>query len=367
MKTILQILIPTLLLSMGCQNEQPSEGYKINGSITDLPDSAFVYLSKRWDGNWIKLDSVKTNGNFLFSGSLDTPELLYVHVGMSRNPISFFAENNVIEISAQYRKFDEATITGSGIHNIFSEYVNERDDIIQRVNDAYYLAEDLKSKGERKAADSLERIVSELYMTVDETTKKYLFENTDNVIGPFLATQVYYTDEELQEADSALNLFKGEAQKTVYYSDFSKNIGRWKSVSIGQPAPEWSQPDSVGTLLSSDKFEGRYVLIDFWASWCGPCRVENPKMVQLYDDFRDKNFEIIGVSLDESKRKWLEAIKKDGLEWVHVSDLKGWSNSVSDLYGVKAIPQTVLIDPEGIIIAKNLRAESLRSKLEEIL
>ncbi len=135
----------------------------------------------------------------------------------------------------------------------------------------------------------------------------------------------------------------------------------------GSMAPDFSLPKADGTPFSLSKLRGKYVLVDFWASWCGPCRKENPQVVALYNKYKDKGFEILGVSLDEDKEAWLKAIEKDRLTWIHVSDLKGWQNEAARLYNVNAIPMTYLIDPDGVIIAKGLRGPALEAKLQELL
>ena len=140
-----------------------------------------------------------------------------------------------------------------------------------------------------------------------------------------------------------------------------------KGVSIGGEAPNFSQKTPDGTDFGISDLRGKVVLIDFWASWCGPCRKENPNVVNVYNKYKDKGFEIIGVSLDNNKDRWLKAIKDDGLTWHHVSDLRGWSNAVAKMYGVKSIPKTFLIDQEGKVLAKNLRGPALQQKLEELL
>jgi peroxiredoxin len=136
---------------------------------------------------------------------------------------------------------------------------------------------------------------------------------------------------------------------------------------IGNPILEFSQNDASGKPVSISSFKGKVVLVDFWASWCGPCRAENPNVVKAYNAFKDKGFDILGVSFDSSKDKWLAAVEKDKLAWTHVSDLKGWSNAVGQKFGIRSIPQNFLLDKEGKIIAKNLRGEDLYAKLEEIL
>jgi len=139
------------------------------------------------------------------------------------------------------------------------------------------------------------------------------------------------------------------------------------AVKVGQVAPDFTLPDPSGKMISLSSFRGKYVLVDFWASWCGPCRQENPNVVKAYQQFKGKNFTILGVSLDKTKDKWQEAIKADGLAWNHVSDLKFWDSAVVPLYGLNAIPTNFLLDPQGKVIASNLRGPALEAKLQEVL
>jgi peroxiredoxin len=150
---------------------------------------------------------------------------------------------------------------------------------------------------------------------------------------------------------------------------FGERINIAKKTAIGNYALEFTQNDTLGKPVSLSSFKGKYLLVDFWASWCGPCRRENPNVVRVFNKFRDKNFTILSVSLDrpDAKDKWLAAIHKDGLTWTHVSDLKYWDNAVAKQYGIRAIPQNLLIDPQGKIIAKNLNGDKLEKKLSEVL
>lgn len=162
-------------------------------------------------------------------------------------------------------------------------------------------------------------------------------------------------------------LFVGEISRMKAIKDEQAAKDAKGNAAIGKPAPNFTLHDRSGKAVSLSSLKGRYVLIDFWASWCGPCRAESPNMVKLYNKFKGKNFEILGVSLDGSEDAWNGAIEKDGLTWLHVSDLMQWNSPVVALYGIDGIPATVIVDPNGVIVAKNLRGEELMKTLDELL
>jgi len=200
---------------------------------------------------------------------------------------------------------------------------------------------------------------------IDAFIKKY----RSSAVSSFLLAITYELVDDILRTEKRFNSLTGSAKQNLYGKYLGDIISETKMFAVGSHAIDFTQADTLGNPVSLSSFRGKYVLVDFWASWCGPCRQENPNVVQNFNRFKNKKFTVLGVSLDRpgQKQKWLDAIHADGLAWTHVSDLNFWSNAVAVQYKIQSIPQNFLIGPDGKIVAKNLRGPALESKLCELL
>ncbi len=251
-------------------------------------------------------------------------------------------------------------VKGSPDTDYFYEYTKIEERVNAKFNalrEKYFAATD-KKQAESEYNSYVQEAVKEV--------KNFILKTNGSIVSILPANMLDPNEEtEFLERMTAVLMAKYPTSGAV--KGYATQLAALKATAIGQPAPEISLPSPEGQPVALSSLRGKYVLIDFWASWCGPCRKENPNVVKLYEQHKGKDFEIYGVSLDRDRNAWLEAIRKDGLKWVHVSDLKFWQSGVVPLYRIEGIPMTVLVDKNGVIIAKNLRGEALAEKLSEIL
>lgn len=354
-------------LFIACDSSKDKNNFTINVEIAGVEDATPIYLKLVKDGKLEPMDTASIMASKVsFYGQLVEPEMMYLQIGDTRKMINLFGENGSISVKVHVDSLDKAEVNGSETHDdlmAFKKHLEPIEEKSNQLNEDYRVA---SANSDTEKMNELRETYEGLRKEQITMIKKFIINNNESFIAPFLIKGYLYYDMEYPALDSLLSELSPAIHNSKDYITLSERVATLKSVSIGMPAVDFALNDTTGNPISISSFQGKILLIDFWASWCRPCRIENPNVVKLYNDYKDKGFEIIGVSFDENRSKWIDAIHQDQLTWPHVSDLKGWSSAAGKLYAVNSIPATVLLDREGNIVAKNLRGDALRKKLEEI-
>jgi peroxiredoxin len=373
MKKVIFTLLAALPVLAFAQNDST---FVVKGSIGKFNAPAKAYLAYAAKGKGIRDSAVIVNGNFEFKGAVSAPTQATLFINRKgtgiRPPydmVNLYLEHGAIAVTGA-DSAKTAKISGTPTNKDNERYklaykpIQEKYKQLSAKRKAATPEQD-KSAEFNKELDAFEAAIDN---EENALNKKFIQENPKSVVSLNLIRNLSYSADyaDLKPLYDALS---PEIKNSAAGKSYATILGKLAAVALGKVAPEFAQADTAGKLVSLSSFRGKYLLIDFWASWCGPCRAENPNVVKAYNKYKDKNFTILGVSLDQpdAKAKWLGAIKQDGLTWTQVSDLKYWNNEVSQAYGVQAIPQNFLLDPNGKIVGKNLRGEALEKKLEELL
>ena len=356
-----KLLLSIVAASMTLAACNAQSGYKVTGTVEGMPDGKAIIATV----NGSSLDTLAKadvkNGSFEFTGNVSEPTGAYIMVIGQRGAIPFMLENANITVNAGQAGL---TVTGSEGQKIYDQFMAINTTTQQ---EAMKLQQEYQAaNGDQAKMQAVQEAYAKLMTDAQAKETELIKANPDSYVSTFVIVSSM-GQMEYEQLKGRYNLLGEKAKASAQGKAIAAQIAKLESTAIGQIAPNFTITTPEGESISLYDIKGKVKLIDFWASWCGPCRGENPHVVEIYKEYHPKGLEIFGVSLDNNKEAWVKAIADDGLVWKHGSDLKGWQSAPAQLYSVSGIPHTVLLDENNKIIAKNLRGDELKQKIAELL
>lgn len=355
----------------GDDNNLAKGPLEITGEIAGMDTGRLEFLYPVADSSHSDTVLVK-GGKFEYSFELKEPtNMIFRKLGTRGEEVSFFADPGKVTITGYKDSMWTSKVTGGPTQTLFVQADEKFREImkpIQGLADAYGAAQQSQNVNEMTRIQQEYTVMqARLQDSAKSYAKNFVFANRNNIIAAYFS--LVYLNEPGKEdfMKSVYDTLTPAVKKSFFGTKMSEMISSMSKTSIGVVAPDFTQNDPTGNPVSLSSLRGQYVLVDFWASWCQPCRQENPNIVSAFNTYKDKGFTILGVSLDQDSTAWKKAIADDKLTWNHVSDLKYWDNAAAKTYGIRSIPASFLLDKEGKIIAKDLRGEALAAKLAELM
>lgn len=372
MKNFLNAFIFISIFSLtSCQ--QDSEGFAIKGDIENVEDGKMVVVSELDQNNQpAKIDSVAIQNN---SFSLDLPDVQQPNLsfltiqGLNGN-VMFISENEPIHFEIYKDSLPASRVTGGKQNRVFNEYLDHLKSLNKRL---MTLRMDMRQEmTSTRDSESMARLQQEEEALRDSDIafkKKLIQENPDTFASVLALTDMQSMGVSSGEVKEYFENLSPELKQTPLAKTLKQGLDKQETVEIGSKAPEFSGPNPEGEEIALQDVMGKVTLIDFWAAWCKPCRVENPNIVRIYNKYHEDGFNIVGVSLDRENQRdrWLQAIEEDNLTWPQISHLQFWDEPIAQMYGVRAIPAQFILNENGVIVAKNLRGDELEAKVKELL
>ncbi|HRB73111.1 TlpA disulfide reductase family protein [Flavobacterium sp. WV_118_3] len=348
-------------------------GFTISGEAKGVDNDKMVIIATQSELGPISKDTVKIkDGKFEFKGIADKPEFCFLRIQDIGDMVPFILENGTIKVDFVKDSIRNSRVTGTVTNDQFQKYNDESKPIFKKMQ-AFQIANNQKMAMAQQSQDTVtvNSLRKEYMVFQDALNKKsedFIQQHPESFLSVMLLENfTIYQSLPVDKIEKYYKLLTPEAKDNKHGKTIKDFLDKQTAVQVGKAAPDFSAPNPEGKTVSLKESLGKVTIIDFWASWCGPCRAENPAVVALYNELHPQGLNIIGVSLDKEADKWKEAIAKDKLTWTQVSNLKFWQDPIAEKYNVKSIPQTFILDASGKIVAKDLRGAELKAKIMELL